>query len=198
MCDEVWKDIPNHSGYQASSLGRVRSTDRTIILVNGIKRKLKGRILKQKQQDNDYMLVSLGSVSGWKLVHRLVAETFIPNLNNKPQVNHKDGIKFHNNIENLEWCTQSENNIHAFNMGLTIENRKKAAERMRILGKDISYKVKPIDVFKDGKLINSYNSIKEACKDLDLYDSNVVECLKGNRKTSKGYTFAYKGGDLDE
>lgn len=140
MSNEVWKDIPNHSGYQASSLGRIRSIDRTIILVNGNKRVLKGKILKQKQQENDYMLVSLGSIAGWKLVHRLIALTFIPNPENKPQVNHKDGIKFHNNIKNLEWCTQSENNIHAFKMGLTIENRKKAAERMRILGKQTWYK----------------------------------------------------------
>lgn len=189
---EVWKDIPNHSGYQASSLGRIRSVDRIIILKNGNERRLKGRVLKQKQQENDYMRVSLGSVAGWRLVHRLVAYTFIPNPENKLQVNHKDGIKFHNNIENLEWCTQSENNIHAFNMGLTIENRRKAAERMRVLGKNTKYKMKPINVYKEGILLCSYNSIKEACEDLNLHGSNVVDCLKGNRKSSKGFTFAYK------
>lgn len=177
---EEWKLVREHNDIRVSNLGNIEVFKR-------------GKWVPGRLQYSNYIYAK--DVGQYCLLHRLVAEAFIPNPENKPQVNHKDGNKYNPRADNLEWVTQSENNIHAFNMGLTIENRKKAAERMRIIGKDISYKIKPIDVFKDGVLVNSYKSIKDACNDLNLCGPNVIECLKGRRKTSKGYTFAYKGGD---
>ena len=107
---EVWRDVVGYEGfYQVSSYGRVKS--------------LRGR--KEKFLSIDInnacyakVLLSKNGQSKTLLVHRLVAAAFIPNVDNKPQVNHKNGNKFDNRVENLEWVTCSENTQHAYNMGL--------------------------------------------------------------------------------
>lgn len=103
--DEVWKDIKAYEGlYQVSNLGRVRC--------------LKGkseRILKQRKDRNGYIKIHLSKHGKRKYttLHRLIAQAFIPNPENKPQVNHIDGTKHNNCLDNLEWVTQKENMQHA-------------------------------------------------------------------------------------
>ena len=107
---EIWKDAPGYEGvYQVSNLGRVKSMSR--IRVNGRAKILtKDKILLSKTL-NDY--VKIGMTHKYVLAHRLIAKAFIPNPDNKPQVNHINGIKHDNRVENLEWVTASENAIHS-------------------------------------------------------------------------------------
>jgi len=110
---EIWKDITGYKDiYQVSNLGRVKSLSRFQSKTEII---LKGEIDKR-----GYKRVRLSKDNTTKKfqIHRLVSLAFIDNINNKPQINHIDGNPSNNNVNNLEWCTQSENQIHAFKTGL--------------------------------------------------------------------------------
>jgi len=113
---EVWRDVPGFEGwYQASSLGRVRSVDRYINQCNNgtwCDVLYRGKILKPKVDKDGYERLNLRRL-GMNAVHRIVALTFIPNPQAKPQVNHINGQRADNRVENLEWCTNSENHLHA-------------------------------------------------------------------------------------
>lgn len=130
MINEIWKDIEGYEGlYQISNLGRVKSLEREAW--NGqAYHILKCRILKQRLISTGYLMTTM-SKNGkaiTPLVHRLVAETFIPNPENKPTVNHINGNKTDNRLENLEWCTYSENEQHAWKTGLKIPYERKKGE----------------------------------------------------------------------
>jgi hypothetical protein len=128
---EIWKDVVGYEGYyQVSSLGRVRSLDRVLdkpnILTGGPTTR-KGKILRQHELFG-YMYINL-CVHDKRhscRAHRLVAEAFIPNPENKPQTNHKNGNKRDNRVYNLEWATASENGLHSYANGFSrTVNRKR-------------------------------------------------------------------------
>ena len=117
MAAEIWKPVACYEGlYEVSNLGRVKSLGR----IDRFYRRWKSCILKPHTVGKNYLAVSLSN--GGKVrsirIHRLVAEAFIPNPSNKPQVNHKDGNKANNAASNLEWSTNSENQLHARETGL--------------------------------------------------------------------------------
>lgn len=131
---EIWKDIPDYSGYyQASNLGRIKSLTFQNNLLN--KKISREKILKPKVSKDKCLRVNL-----WKdgkhrtyLVHRLIATTFLENLiNTRMTVNHKDGNRMNNNINNLEWVSLKENIQHAFRSGL--QNQIKVRIEDKITG----------------------------------------------------------------
>lgn len=108
---EIWKDVKGYEGlYQVSNLGKVKSL---------IYKKSKIRVPVLNNRGYYHMGLKGGAK---KLIHRLVAETFIPNPNNLPCINHKDGDKTNNIVENLEWCTQEQNVQHSYNNNLSTNN----------------------------------------------------------------------------
>lgn len=122
---ETYKDIPGYEGYyQVSNIGNVRSISHyTRNNINGGQRYTKGRVLAQYKMPNGYMQVSLSKNEKREkqYVHRLVANTFINNENNKTDVNHIDGDKNNNTVENLEWVSHKDNQIHMVKNRMTLK-----------------------------------------------------------------------------
>lgn len=121
-----------------------------------------------------------------RFVHRLVAEGFIPNPSNKPQVNHKDGNKSNNSVDNLEWVTGSENSIHAFRHGL----RKPAKH---YLGKfnELHNKSRSVDMLSlNGEVVKTFPSMQEAQRH-GFSQGNISAVISGLRKSHKGHLWRF-------
>lgn len=164
---EEWKWIKDYEGeYQISSFGRIKSFK---------KNKKNGLLMKPKRDgQNRYYIICLSKngISNYYLIHRLVAQTFLPNPNNLPQVNHIDGNKKNNKLENLEWVTCSENITHAY--------------KLKLNSKGTSIYI--IDVFT-GKIIEECYSINLASKITGLDDVTIRGILNGDCGTYGKFTF---------
>ena len=183
--NEIWKDIEGYEGlYQVSNLGRVRSLNR---ITNGKfgNRSLclrKGRILKPRKISlyTGVYLSKNGHVKNYT-IHRLVAQAFIPNPQNKLEVNHIDGNKLNNKVDNLEWATRSENEQHAYRTGLNkIRNGKDNKISKRILQIDIN----------TNKIINVFYGTGDIKRKYGYSSSPIIRCCNKQRKTA--YKFIWK------
>lgn len=158
---EIWKQHPSLP-IEVSNIGNVKN--------------LYGRVLRLNDNNRGYYKCSIYSV-----VHRLVAQTFIENPENKPLVNHKNGLKKDNRAENLEWATYSENFIHAIATGLNPNG--KGANNPR------SKKIQQIDL--DGRIVRVFNSANEVQRETPFKQANVSRCATGQFKTAYGFKWKY-------
>lgn len=186
---EEWRDIKNYEGvYQISSLGRIRSLDRYVD-DKGHKRFVKGKTLKPSKHKDDYEYVVLYDRKH-KMIHRLVAENFIDNPENKRTVNHINGDKSDNRVINLEWCTHKENINKAWEIGL-YQISEKQRENGRKRGKNNCKKVIQMD--KQYKILKVWDSITEASKTLNINLNTISNCAKRRKSynTAGGYIWRY-------
>lgn len=181
---EEWKDIKGYEGlYQVSNLGRVRSLDRQVRNRSGIAIK-KGKILSLVTVNKHYKKVSLwkDNIGENRLVHRLVAEAFIPNPNNFPEVNHKDENPKNNTVNNLEWCDRLYNANYGTAIARATEKRK-----------GVSVGEQPIEQYTiDGKFIRRYDSALKAAESINGDNSAICKCANGKSKTSYGYVWRWE------
>lgn len=163
-CKEEWRDIPGYEGdYQVSTLGGVRNvgTDPP-------------RQLKPWRHPAGYTCVTLcrDKKKVKHLVHRVVAETFLPNPEHKPQVNHKNGDKADNNVNNLEWCSNQENSRHS----------------AYVLGNETTNPKRPVVCLDT---LQTFPSLAEAARTINGSNQDISACCQGKRQRHKGLRWAY-------
>lgn len=195
--EEIWKPIVGYEGfYEVSNKGRVRSLKRKVSNGHGFYIK-EGRVLAMSKTTTGYWKVELKK-SGEKRrsmkVHRLVAFAFIPNPENKPNINHIDGNPLNNEVENLEWCTQKENLLHATRNGLIkmvdnfTENRYEILREYTIDKKsafDLSKKYKCSQASIKKFLIENgveVRGVREAKNKYNINKEQLLEDIKSGMK----------------
>ncbi len=199
---EIWKDIDGYEGYQVSNLGRVRSLDR----IDNNNHPLNGVILKPYISNSGYLLVGLYKQQRCykKLVHRLVAEAFIPNPDNKPEIDHINTIKTDNTVflnedgsinyekTNLRWTTRKENiNNPLTKTKMQINARKPSKGKY---GKK-HHRSKPIIQYdKDGNFIREWDCANDVERVLGISNKHIGSVCLGKRKSCGGYIWKYKKG----
>ncbi|MDA8228745.1 MAG: NUMOD4 domain-containing protein [Desulfitobacterium hafniense] len=185
-----WEDIGNYEGlYKVNSKGEIFS-------------EYTKKILKPIKGSDGYLRVNLSKNGVVKItfIHRLVAEAFIPNPENKPIVNHINGFKDDPRMENLEWVTASGNIKHAYQTGLSVISEKCkiavskiAAENGR---KTTSKSVNQYTL--QGDFIKNYPSVREAERETGTPRCNIFSVCKGKRKQANGYMWSYREAFLNE
>ena len=182
---EVWKPIKGYEGiYEVSSYGRVRSIDHDVMQVCSFTGKLtcfryKGKMLTPKESHGYLRVMLWGEKPVMRLIHRLVAQEFIPNPDNLPQINHKDENKLNNHVDNLEWCTGSYNTSYNHLQDRRYDNGAGARKR-------------PIEQLTlDGQHIVTFESVCEAVRQTGFSNSAITDVLRGRHKTSHGYRWRY-------
>lgn len=169
---EIWRKV---KGYEelliVSNLGNVKRLGRTTKAGNYVLEKDKA--IATHHTGYRYIVINFEGKQKFLLVHRLVAEAFLPNPNNLPEVNHKDLNKGNNCINNLEWCSRQENVDHAVAKGVG------------------GLPKKPIVAIDAEGNETTYESANACARAIDGFTTNIAKCLKGKLRTYKGYTFKY-------
>lgn len=187
--NEEWRDVVGYEGlYQVSNLGRVKSLTKLVRYKGKKPRVYYEKIIKNYKTSSGYRFVFLyrDTKSAQIYVHRLVAKAFLQNLDNLCDINHIDGCKTNNSVDNLEWCTRSENIKHAYDKGLRNVYIDKAIKK--ISKKVVQYSI-------DGNLVAEYPSAMEAAKQNKYNQSSISLYCRGENKrfkTYKGFIWKYK------
>ena len=172
MGKEIWKNVLGE--YFVSNFGNVKRNEKEI----------------KKSKDRKwyyYINISInGNVKVFR-VHRLVAMAFIPNPLNKNEINHIDGNKTNNNVNNLEWATHKENMKHAFDNDLISKN-----DLDNMLKLAIKKTSKPIYQIKNDIIVNEFESLASASRETNINSAHICNVLKGIRKSAGGFQWKYK------
>lgn len=182
METEIWKSHPDIPGIEVSTLGRVRTLDKVVSSEIIGTRFYEGRVLKSFGDKDGYIGVRIKVNDKFisKKVHRLVAQTFIPNPDNFPEVNHKNCVRDDNRVSNLEWCTHSYNNRY---------RKKHGVPQMEATG----HRLFAIDLAT--MEISHFRAQTEASRALGLFNSNISRVVKGECNQTGGYWFKEDDGN---
>lgn len=184
----AWKSVVGYEGlYSVSDSGLIRSEDRVIKSKNGVYKKLSGKnlIIRQNRTGYNIVYLSKNGIVKTRQVHRIVATAFIPNPNKKPCINHKNGIRNDNRIENLEWCTYSENNKYTFNVLGRKNSMCGAFEDKNPNAKAV------IQIFSDGTT-KEYSCAIKAAKETNIRAGNICAVCRKEQHTSGGFRWKWK------
>lgn len=185
---EIWAPVPGYEGlYSVSTLGAVRSEPRVVKSKNGVQKKLRGRKLVLRKNRTGYNMVFLSENGHPKIyqVHRLIAAAFIPNPENKPCINHKNGVRNDNRVDNIEWCTASENNRHSFKVLGRKHPMLGAFEDKNPNSKSV------VQIFPNGRT-KEYCCIVRASKETGINSKCISDACRGRQKTAGGFRWKWK------
>ena len=172
MENTIWLPIKEfNNNYFVSNTGLIKSTSRKVKCKGGF-RVIKERVLKTFKKIGGYEFCDLGRKNK-RLVHRLVAIAFIPNPENKPCVNHKDGNKHNNNVDNLEWVTYSENEFHSYN-----KLGKKAISHFTGKKGILCVNSKKVNHFENNIVITTFDSVNECALYFGKQPSNIAKHIR--------------------
>lgn len=198
MAIEEWKFISGFENrYMVSTLGNVKSLNQKVRTKGGSMRTVFGKTLKPLDRGHGYLSVCIQKKH--YAIHRLVAQAFIPNPENKPMINHKNGIRTDNRVENLEWCTNSENQTHAVKtLGVIHKGYNKGKCGKRWIHFDMYGHC--YAQIKKGHIINHFFSSLDAEKATGINASCIRAVCRGERKQAGGFEWQYliKGGDNEK
>lgn len=188
--NEEWRAVDGFPGYIISNLGRLKSISRLVKKENGVLYPVNEKIMKLSKDKDGYLRCGM-CFNGVKtrLVSRIVAIAFVENDLNKPEVNHKNGIKTDNRVSNLEWSTRSENELHAFQNGLAkpSEKQKMAAMKTGLFSGGENHggcKLKDSDVKEIIRLRKEKNLTYKKIGDMfSVSPSHVCSICTGNART---------------
>lgn len=187
---EVWRDVKDYEGlYQVSNLGRVKSLERYVKHYTGSDKLLSERILKQPITNTGYCIVGLckNGIPAKIKTHRLIAQAFISNPENKPYIDHINTIKTDNRVENLRWVTHKEN----MNNTLTKKHHKENNPFKDKYGKDNLRARAVLQYDLNGKFIKEWECAMQVQRELGILHNNITKVCKGERKTAGGFIWKY-------
>ena len=169
---ENWKKVSSNPNYLVSDTGKIR--------------RINSKTDKAVQNKDGYLVTQIyqGGERSHVRIHRLVAEEFVPNPDNKPEVNHIDGNKTNNRASNLEWVTKKENCRHAWDNGLVKPSRSMLGRKNPNAGR----KGKPFRIVETGEV---FNTLKECEDAIGGNNRHINDCLRGRQQSHRGYHYEY-------